>query len=213
MHSTSKPDDARQSYDPDQENAVRIQQLKAAGLRCVPVRADAPKQLAYADKPCKPYTLEQFRGRRIGIRTGKLADGTYLCRIDIDQHLEHQDAEAAFARLLPFIESAPELFAVRRSTNGLGYDVLFRSPRELPNNQPFTIDGRDAGEIFCEGGWVGDSNWSHGAPERLVPLDHNQLEHLLAVVKLRGVNAKPHGSQSLAHAPCSGTPSAPTPSR
>lgn len=173
MQPPSKPGNSHSSYDHDQTIAARVQQLEAAGLRCLPVRIDAPKQLAYADKPGRRYTADQFRGNRIGIRTGKRADDTYFCRIDIDQHGEHQDAEASFARLLPFIESAPEQFAVRRSTNGRGYDVLFLSPRELPNNQPFTID----------------SNWIHGAPEQLVPLGDDQLERLLTVVKLRGVNA------------------------
>lgn len=169
---------------------ARVEVLAQAGYRCVPLNATLPKQLAYRGGPRKQYIPKQFDGHLIGIRTGRLADGSYLVRLDIDQHGEEQDAEAAYARLLPFIEAAPGRFAVKRSTNGKGYDVIFRAQHELPNNQHFFIDGCHAGEIFCEGGWVRDDGWIHGAPEALIPLSNNQLAHLQSIVVLRGLNTE-----------------------
>lgn len=165
-----------------QQTRARIEKLTGAGYRCVPLKLDAPKQLAYKGGLRKKYTPEQFSGHLIGICTGQLADRSYLVRLDIDEHGDDQDAEAAFSRIVPFIDTLPDHFAVKRSTNGQGYDILFRAYRELPNNQPFFIDGVHAGETFCEGGFVRDDEWISGAPETLVPLNDDQLDRLLAVV-------------------------------
>ncbi|NTU81114.1 MAG: hypothetical protein HGA45_17320, partial [Chloroflexales bacterium] len=174
-----------------QRNAAiitRVQALQDAGFRCVPVRSDAQKQLVYPESGTRSYLPTAFCGHTIAIRTGRLADGSYLVRLDLDQHTETQDAEAALDRLMPLIESLPEKFAYKRSTGGQGYDVIFRSPRELPNNQRFALDGCWAGEVFCERGRVVDAGWIAGSPETLVVLTEPELDYLLTLVTIYGTN-------------------------
>ncbi|NTU82154.1 MAG: HTH domain-containing protein [Chloroflexales bacterium] len=180
--------DIRALVQANYDTRLRVLHLIQAGFRCVPVLAEDKKQLAYRDRENRTYKLTEFHGHAIAIRTGKLADDSYLCRIDIDQHA-NQDAEAAFERFMPLIETLPGKFAVRGSNRGKGYDLIFRSPCELPNNQPFLIDGRRAGEIFCYGGRVVDEGWIETTPEQLEILEEEELAYLLTLIQLLGTNA------------------------
>lgn len=174
----------------DDATTTRVRELEQAGFRCVPVRSENKKQLAYSgDRGTRRYEPAHFIGKAIAIRTGKLADGSYLCRLDIDQHKPDQNAEAALEHLLPFIDSIPTSFAYRRSTLGHGYDVIFRSPRPLPNNDNFYVNGVMAGQVFCEGGRIVDDDWIAGAPEQLAVLTEHELAYLLNMVLIRGTNA------------------------
>lgn len=170
------------------DRSQRLRALIDLKYAVVPTKPGRPKQLAYRDNNGRrTYTERHFsKGEGIAIRTGRLDDGSFLCRIDLDSHRPDQDAQAAYATIVTALGATLNKCAIKRSTSGSGIDVLFKSAHELPNNQPIYINGQHVGELFCEGGRVNvPDTWLHGSINTLDPLTEEELAQLLKVVSIQ----------------------------
>jgi hypothetical protein len=145
--------------------------LRDHGFVPVPTRPDNPKALAYSDSGRRVYRDDHWKdGMGCAIRLGRRPDGLYLCRLDLDGHRSSQDPRAALATLWQCAPAAMAQCAIKTSTSGTGIDILFLSPRPIPNNQPIFINGEHVGEGFCDGGYCPmTGEWLSGHVLRLVP--------------------------------------------
>lgn len=171
---------------PDPGKIQLIHDLIGQGYEVVPTRPDNPKRPVRSDSKRVRYdTIHFMGGEGVAIRTGQQGDGSFLVRIDIDQHADKQNAEAVFQAIATALGSAFDKCAVKRSTNGQGYDVLLKCQVSLPNNRHFDYAGVHAGEIFCDGGYVGvptDGNWLWGSLFDLAMLSEAELQQLLSII-------------------------------
>ncbi len=172
----------------------RIRMLSSLNYSVIPTKPGNSKQFAYGDKSgTRTYTENQFtKGEGIAIRTGRHPDGSFLCRIDLDNHRPGQDAHVAYQMIAAVLGSALDKCAVKCSTSGSGIDVLFKSPQSLPNNQPIYLNGGHAGEMFCIGGHVNvPETWIHGSLATLQLLTDDELDRLLTIVSMQTGSRNP----------------------
>jgi hypothetical protein len=157
--------------------------IHQCGLVPAPTDLANPKRLI---KRPRSYQEQDFHGSvGVAICTGRLPDGRYLCRLDLDGHRADQDPQAAYEAISSVLGAVLTKCAVKRSTTGTGIDILFLAQEPVPNNQWAYIAGQHVGELFCGSGHVPmPAEWLSGSLETLQMLTDDELALLLTCVTI-----------------------------
>jgi hypothetical protein len=135
--------------------------------------------------------LEEFpRGCRFSHVCGKQLDGSFIIGPEFDHRPDDGcDAQVNFQRFLDSI--SPALLAklwITRSTNGRGYHIRARVPREVPSTVVRDDAGRKIGDLRSTGGHLifqEESKWLYGDPLSLDVLTEIETEELLEALHYR----------------------------
>jgi hypothetical protein len=164
----------------------------AAELGYKPVPIHNGKFVRKGDNPTVTYShTDWLQGETLALRAGRLDDGAYLVRVDLDKHDDEQDPLARLDDIrIAAGDSVFRKLAIAMSTGGLGRDVIFKTPVPLRTMPIKDRSGVLAGEILCEGHNArvniptDPRRWPQGSIETIPTLSESETIALLAAFVL-----------------------------